>query len=74
MLTGETREVRTTGGYVAPSVGDLALFGRAFPGTNIRDSDMAGSINIAVAGPGTGKPYPLYNWACQYAGLAIQVS
>ena len=47
MLTGETREVRTTGGYVAPSVGDLALFGRAFPGTNIRDSDMAGSINIS---------------------------
>ena len=71
VLTGETREIRTDGSYVALQVGDTTNFGRIFSATNFRDSDNAASLYTFSSGPKAGKPYPLQNWCCRYDSLPV---
>ena len=72
VLIGETRELRTGAGYGPFVAGDTLTLRRMNPYTNFRDSDNLLSLNTFAAGPRTGMPYPLHNWACQYEAMTIQ--
>ena len=70
LLIGLTSEL-TSAAFTA---GDLLCLDRAHMGTNVRDSDPASStLTFTSAIPAwAGKPYPLWNWACQYDNLPIE--
>lgn len=71
VLTGEVRELRSDGSYVAFTAGNALTFGRPSAYTNLRDSDAALAVNTFASGPKAGQLYQMYNWACQYDGMTI---
>ncbi len=75
-LIGLVSEIGFSGGSTSATfnVGDLICLDRAKMATNVRDSDPTSSMLTfsSTISAWAGKPYPLWNWCCQYDNLAIE--